>query len=54
MTKQRGFTAAPSLSPTNPSAAKFASQGNAHVRTDTQIKFLYYPCVLTYILENDV
>ena len=23
-------------------AAKFASQGDAHVRTDAQIKFLYY------------
>ena len=30
-------------SPANPSAANFASQGNAHVRTDAQIKFLYYP-----------
>ena len=28
--------------PTNPSAAKFASQGDVHVRTDAQIKFLYY------------
>ena len=27
-------------------AAKFTSQGHAHVRTDAQIKFLYYPlCV---------
>ena len=24
-------------------AVKFASQGDAHVRRDTQIKFLYYP-----------
>ena len=24
-------------------AAKFASQSDAHVRTDAQIKFLYYP-----------
>ena len=24
-------------------AAKFASQGEAHMRTDTQIKFIYYP-----------
>ena len=23
--------------------AKFASQGDAHMRTDPQIKFLYYP-----------
>ena len=27
-------------------AVTFASQGDAHVRTDAQIKFLYYP--LTY------
>ena len=30
-------------SPANPSAAKFASQGDVHVTTDVQIKFLYYP-----------
>ena len=29
-------------------AAKFASQGDAHVRTDAQIKFLYYPLVIKY------
>ena len=28
--------------PVNPPAAKFASQGDAHVRTNAQIKFLYY------------
>ena len=27
----------------NPPAAKFASQRDAHMRTDGQIKFLYYP-----------
>ena len=27
----------------NHPAAKFASQGHAHVSTDAQIKFLYYP-----------
>ena len=37
-----GLTAG-SYSAPNPSAAKFASQGDAHVRTDAQIKFLYYP-----------
>ena len=26
-------------------AAKFASQGDAHERNDAQIKFLYYPLV---------
>ena len=41
--KLRGLTATPSPSPENPSAAKFASQGNVHVRNDAQIKFLYYP-----------
>ena len=41
----RGAYSGPSLSPspTNPSSAKFASQGNVHLRTDSQIKFLYYP-----------
>ena len=40
-----GYSAPPSLpsSPTNPSAAKFAPQGDVHMRTYTQIKFLYYP-----------
>ena len=35
-------------SPKTPSAAKFASQGDAHVRMNAQIKFLYYPpvCVI--------
>ena len=28
--------------PPPPLAAKFALQGDAHVRTDTQIKFLYH------------
>ena len=30
------------MPPPNPPAAKFASQGGAQVRTDAQIKFLYY------------
>ena len=42
MAKKGGFTAPPPPSPTIPSAAKFASQGDAHVKTDAQIKFLYY------------
>ena len=29
--------------PPNPPAAKFTLQGDAHVRTDAQIKVLYYP-----------
>ena len=33
----------PLPSPTNPSAAKLASQGNVHVKTNAEIKFLYYP-----------
>ena len=37
----------------NPSAGKFASQGDVHVRTDAQIKFLYYPLhVNTYISKR--
>ena len=34
------YSAPPSL---DPPAAKFASQGDAHMGTDAQIKFLYYP-----------
>ena len=29
--------------PPNPPAARFASEGDAHMRTNTQIKFQYYP-----------
>ena len=43
MAKKGGLTGPPPPSPTNPSAAKFASQGDVHVRTNAQIKFLYYP-----------
>ena len=32
--------------PPNPPAAKFASQGDVHVRTEAQIKFLYYPVIV--------
>ena len=39
-----GAVSAPSPPPPPPPpAAKFASQGDAHVKTDAQIKFLYYP-----------
>ena len=34
--------------PPNPPATKFASQSDAHVRTDAQIKFLYYPDIYIY------
>ena len=34
------------LPPKKNPAAKFASQGDTHMRTDTQIKFLYYPLPL--------
>ena len=58
-------TAPPPPSLKNTSAPKFASQGDVHVTTDAQIKFLYYPvCVnilyiiyiyiYIYILENNV
>ena len=33
---------APLQPPPPPLAAKFVLQGDAHVRTDTQIKFLYH------------
>ena len=36
--------------PPNPPATKFASQSDAHVRTDAQIKFLYYPDIYIYII----
>ena len=38
-----GYSASPPLPPKKNPAAKFASQGDAHVRTDAQSKFLYYP-----------
>ena len=43
------------LAPQTPPAAKSASQGDAHVRSDAQIKFLYYPlssysiCIKEYL-----
>ena len=37
----RGYRDLP-LPPPNPPAAKFASEGDACVGADTQIKFLYY------------
>ena len=40
--------------PPNPPATKFASQGDAHVITDIQIKFLYYPliCYLKFFMSE--
>ena len=38
-----GAVSAPSPPTPPPPAAKFASQGDAHVKTDAQIKFLSYP-----------
>ena len=44
---------APYPYPANPSAAKFASQSDVHLRIDAQIKFLYYPLrVNTYIRKR--
>ena len=37
------------MSPPNPPVAKFTSKSDAYVRTDTQIKFLYYPVSLALI-----
>ena len=34
--------------PSNPPAEKLISQGDAHMRTNTQIKFLYYPLAMYY------
>ena len=47
---QLGVTASPPPPKKKTPAAKFASQGDAHVRTDAQIKFLYYPLVIEYHL----
>ena len=33
-------------------AAKFASQRDAHVRTNTQIKFLYYPLIVNFLKKH--
>ena len=53
--KIKGAYSARSPLPANPSAAKFTSQGNVHVRTDAQIKFLYYSLqVNIYIRMLDV
>ena len=38
----RGLNSPPSPNPPPPPVAKFASQGDAHMRTDAQINFLYY------------
>ena len=47
---QWGFTTLPP----NPPAAKFASQGDARMRTDAQINFLHYPLVLSKEFEKTV
>ena len=60
-----GLTAPPSPLPQRkPPAAKFASQSDAHVKTDAEIKFLYYPLyiyiqriyiyIYTYIYTEDI
>ena len=46
ITLQPGLAAPPPPPPPNPPAAKFASQGDVHVRTEAQIKFLYYPVIV--------
>ena len=51
--KIMGAYSTPSPSAANPSVKKFASQANFHVRSDAQIKFLYYPlCVNIYIRKR--
>ena len=37
-------------SPPKPPAANFVSQGDAHMRTEAQIKFLYYPLPMFFYL----
>ena len=47
-----GLTAPPSPLPQRkPPAAKFASQSDAHVKTDAEIKFLYYPLYIYIYTE---
>ena len=41
--RREGLAAPIPLPQTKPPAAKFASQSDAHVKTDAEIKFLYYP-----------
>ena len=55
-----GLTAPPSPLPQRkPPAAKFASQSDAHVKTDAEIKFLYYPLyiyiyIYIYMYTEDI
>ena len=50
--RREGLTAPiPPFPKENPPAAKFASQSDAHVKTDAEIKFLYYPL---YIYTEDI
>ena len=53
-----GLTAPPSPLPQRkPPAAKFASQSDAHVKTDAEIKFLYYPLyiyIYIHIYTEDI
>ena len=48
----RAYSALPPPQKNNP-AAKFTSQGDAHMRTNAQIKFLYYPLVLQHGSNKD-
>ena len=49
--RREGLAAPIPLPQTKPPAAKFASQSDAHVKTDAEIKFLYYP---PYIYTEDI
>ena len=41
-----------SQTPAPPPAAKFASQGDVHVRTDAQIKFMYYTLTVNFLKKH--
>ena len=43
-------TASPTPPTPKPPAANFVSQGDAHMRTEAQIKFLYYPLPMFFYL----
>ena len=49
--RREGLAAPIPLPQTKPPAAKFASQSDPHVKTDAEIKFLYYPL---YIYTEDI
>ena len=49
---EEGLQPGLTVPPPNPPAAKFASQGDVHVRTDAQIKFLYYQLTVHFLKKH--